>query len=205
MLQDLRYGLRMLVKKKSFTVIAVLSLALGTGANTAIFSFINTLLLRPLPVRNSQRLVALNNMSEKHMFPSFSYLNYKDFRDRNESFSGLVGYRFTPLSISHEGVNERVWGYEVTGNYFDLLGVGASLGRVISTDDDLLPGSHPVAVMSYKCWQERFGSDQSIIDKDIIVNGRNYTVVGVAPEGFYGTEAVSAPDLFFPVAMQQQL
>ena len=205
MLQDLRYGVRMLLKKKSFTVIAVVSLALGTGANTAIFSLINTVLLRPLPVKNSQRLVALNNMSENHLFPSFSYLNYKDFRDRQESFSGLVGYRFTPLSISHEGINERVWGYEVTGNYFDLLGVGASLGRVISTEDDVTPGASPVAVMSYKCWQQRFGSDPSIVGKGIIVNGRDYTVIGVAPQGFYGTEIISAPDLFFPVAMQEQL
>lgn len=205
MLQDLRYGVRMLLKKKSFTVIAVLSLALGTGANTAIFSLINTALLRPLPIENPQQLVALNNMAENHSFPSFSYPNYKDFRDRNDVFSALVGYRFTPLSLSHDGINERVWGYEVTGNYFDVLGVGAALGRVISADDDSLPGANPVAVMSYKCWQNRFGRDQSIIGKDVIVNGRSYLVIGVAPRGFYGTEVVSAPDLFFPIAMQEQL
>ncbi|HKA22576.1 MAG TPA: ABC transporter permease [Blastocatellia bacterium] len=205
MFQDMRYGVRMLMKKKGFTAIAVLSLALGTGANTAIFSLINTVLLRPLPVQNSERLVALNSMSENHLFPSFSYPNYKDFRDRNESFSGLIGYRFTPLSLSHDGINERVWGYEITGNYFDLLGVGALLGRVISTEDDVSPGSHPVAVMSFKCWQQRFGLDPNIIGKGIIVNGRNYTVIGVAPKGFYGTEVVSAPDLFFPLAMQEQL
>src|SRR5215831_7844315 len=205
MFQDLRYGVRMLMKKKGFTVIAVLSLALGTGANTAIFSLINTVLLRPLPVQNSDRLVALNNMSENHLFPAFSYPNYRDFRDRNESFSGLVGYRFTPLSLSHDGINERVWGYEVTGNYFDVLGVGASLGRVISTEDDVTPRSHPVAVMSYKCWQQRFGYDPNVIGKGVIVNGRNYTVIGVAPQGFFGTEVVSAPDLFFPIAMQEQL
>src|SRR6476660_6694389 len=136
MFQDLRYGVRMLLKKKSFTVIAVLSLALGTGANTAIFSLINTVLLRPLPIANPQQLVTLNNTAENHTFPSFSYPNYKDFRDRNEVFSGLVGYRFTPLSISHDGVNERVWGFEVTGNYFDVLGVEAALGRTLSVDDD---------------------------------------------------------------------
>src|SRR5262249_12223476 len=122
-----------------------------------------------------------------------------------ESFSGLVGYRFTPLSLSHDGINERVWGYEVTGNYFAVLGVGASLGRVISTDDDVTPGSHPVAVMSYKWWQQRFGYDPNVIGKGVIVNGRNYTVIGVAPQGFFGTEVVSAPDLFFPIAMQEQL
>ena len=205
MFQDLRYGVRMLLKKKSFTVIAVLSLALGTGANTAIFSLINTALLRPLPIRNPQQLVALNSMADNHLFPTFSYPNYKDFRDRNDVFSGLIAYRFTPLSLSHDGINERVWGYEVTGNYFEVLGVDAALGRTMSPDDDRTPGGHPIAVMSYKCWQQRFGRDQSIIGKDVIVNGRSYMVIGVAPQGFYGTEVISAPDLFFPIAMQEQL
>ena len=205
MIQDLRYGVRMLLKKKSFTLIAVFSLALGTGANTAIFSLINTVLLRPLPIRNPGQLVALNNTAENHAFPSFSYPNYRDFRDRNDVFSGLIAYRFTPLSLSHEGVNERVWGYEVTGNYFEALGVGAALGRVISSDDDRTPGGHPIAVMSYKCWRQRFGGDPSIVGTDVIVNGRSYMVIGVAPEGFYGTEVISAPELFFPMAMQEQL
>ncbi len=205
MFQDLRYGVRMLVKNKGFTVIAVLSLALGTGANTAIFSLINTVLLRPLPIEEPQQLVSLNSTAEHRMFPSFSYPNYKDFRDRNEVFSGLIGYRFTPLSMSHDGINERVWGYEVTGNYFEVLGVGAALGRAISSDDDRMVGGHPVAVMSYKCWQQRFGRDESIIGKTVIVNGRSYTVIGVAAQGFYGTEVIAAPDLFFPIAMQSQL
>jgi len=205
MLQDLRFGVRMLIKKPGFTAVAVLSLALGTGANTAIFSLINTVLLRPLPIANPQQLVALNNTAANHTFPSFSYLNYKDFRDRNEVFAGLIGYRFTPLSLSHDGINERVWGFEVTGNYFEVLGVEAALGRAISRDDDRTPGGHPVAVMSYKCWQQRFGRDQGIIGKDVIVNGRSYMVIGVSPQGFYGTEVVSAPELFFPIAMQEQL
>ena len=205
MFQDLRYGIRMLIKKPGFTAVAVLSLALGTGANTAIFTLINTVMLRPLPIEKPQQIVALNNTSERNSFANFSYPNYKDFRDRNEVFSGLIGYRFTPLSLSHEGINERVWGYEVTGNYFEVLGVGAALGRVISPEDDVTPGGHPIAVMSYKCWQQRFGTDQSIIGKDLIVNGRSYMVVGVAAQGFYGTEVVSAPDLWFPLAMQAQL
>src|SRR5215510_3614444 len=103
MFQDMRYGVRMLLKKKAFTLIAVLSLALGTGANTAIFSLINTVLLRPLPVKDPEQMVALNNTAENHLFPSFSYPNYRDFRDRNDVFAGLIGYRFTPLSLSHDG------------------------------------------------------------------------------------------------------
>jgi len=205
MIQDLRFGARMLLKKPAFTIIAVLSLALGTGANTAIFSFINALLLRPLPIEQPNELVSLNNAEARQAFPNFSYPNYKDFRDRNDVFSGLIGYRFTPLSMSHDGINERVWGYEVTGNYFDVLGVNTILGRTISLDDDRVAGASPIAVMSYKCWQQRFGGDQSIIGKDVIVNGRNFTIVGVAPRGFSGTEVISQPELWFPMAMEAQL
>jgi predicted permease len=203
--QDIRFGLRMLRKSPGFTLVAVLSLTLGIGANTAIFSLVNTALLRPLPIAKPEQLVALNNASENRTFPTFSYPNYKDFRDRSESFSGLIGYRFTPCSLSHDGINERLWGYEVTGNYFDSLGVTAALGRLISPDDDRDPGASPVAVVSYKCWQQRFGSSPGIIGRDVIVNGRGYTIIGVAPQGFYGTEIISAPDMWFPVAMQAQL
>jgi len=205
MFQDLRYGLRMLLKNPGFTLVAVLSLALGTGANTAVFSLINSVLLRPLPIERPEQLVALNNTAENRTFPSFSYPNYKDLRDRNEVFSGLIGYRFTPLSLSHDGINERLWGYEVTGNYFEVLGVKAALGRAISPDDDRMPGAHPVAVVSYTCWQQRFGGEPEIIGKHVIVNGRSFTIIGVAPRGFYGTEVVSALELWFPMAMQAQL
>jgi macrolide transport system ATP-binding/permease protein len=205
MFQDLRYGVRMLLKHKGFTVVAVLSLALGTGANTAIFSLINTVLLRPLPIEKPQQLVALNNTAENRRFPTFSYPNYKDFRDRNEVFSGLIAYGITPLSLSNEGVNERLWGYQVTGNYFEVLGVKAALGRTISPADDQTPGAHPVTVLSYKYWRQRFGGDPEIIGREVMVNGRNYTVIGVAPQGFYGTEVISAPELYFPMAMQSQL
>jgi macrolide transport system ATP-binding/permease protein len=205
MIQDLRFGLRMLIKRPAFTIIAVLSLALGTGANTAIFSFINALLLRPLPIERPGELVSLNTAEAKQAFPAFSYPNYKDFRDRNEVFSGLIGYRFTPLSMSHDGINERVWGFEVSGNYFDVLGVDTILGRTISLDDDRAAGASPVAVMSYKCWQQRFGGDQNVIGRDVIVNGRSFTIVGVAPRAFFGTEVVSQPDLWFPMSMEAQL
>jgi predicted permease len=205
MFQDLRYGLRMLLKQKVFTAVAVLSLALGLGANTAIFSLVNTLILRPLPISAPEQLVSLNNTSSNRMFPSFSYPNYKDFRDRNDVFAGLIAYRFAMLSLSHDGVNERLWGYTVSGNYFDVLGVKAIQGRAISTDDDVRPGAHPVAVIGYKCWRQRFGGDPDIVGRDVIVNGRSYTVIGIAPQGFYGTEIISAPEMWFPMAMQAQL
>ena len=202
---DLRYAVRTLGKNPGFAAIAVLTLGLGIGANTAIFSLVNTALLRPLPVERPDRLVTLNYASERRMLPSFSYPNYKDFRDRNNSFSGLLGYRFAQLSLSHDGVNERLWGYLVTGNYFETLGVKAALGRVISADDDRSPGGHPVAVVSYKCWRQRFGGDPAVIGKNVIVNGRGYTIIGVAQPGFSGTEVIVTPEMWFPMAMQAQI
>ena len=205
LIQDLRYGLRMLLKRPGFTVIAILSLALGIGANTAIFSLVNTALLMPPPVARPGELVALNNSAANRMFPTFSYPNYRDFRDRNEVFSGLIAYRFAPLSVSHDGTNERLWGYVVTGNYFEVLGVGAAVGRVISAEDDQTPGAHPVTVLSYKYWQSRFGGDAGVLGRSLIINGRSFTVIGVAPRGFYGTEVISAPEMWFPMAMQAQI
>src|SRR5262245_7759027 len=203
--QDIRYAVRTLGKNPGFAAIAVLTLGLGLGANTAIFSLINTALLRPLPVERPDRLVTLNNSAGRGRFPAFSYPNYKDFRDRNEVFSGLLGYRFAQLSLSHDGVNERLWGYLVTGNYFETLGVKAALGRVISADDDRSPGAHPVAVVSHKCWRQRFGGDPTVIGKNVIVNGRGYTIIGVAQPGFTGTEVIVTPEMWFPIAMQAQI
>jgi predicted permease len=203
-IQDLRYGIRLLLKRPGFCLVALFSLALGTGANTAIFSLVNTVLLRPLPVEKPEQLVALNNTA-RQTFPSFSYPNYKDFRDRNDVFAGLIAYRFAPLSLSHDGVNERVWGYEVSGDYFDVLGVKAALGRTILPDDDRIQEQRPVTVLSHKCWQRRFGGDPSVIGKEIIVNGGSYKIIGVAPQGFFGTEVLSAAELWFPLAMQAQL
>lgn len=205
LIQDLRYGLRMLAKRPGFTIIAVLSLGLGIGANTAIFSLVNTAALRPLPVEKPAQIISLQNAVGFRASPGFSYPNYKDLRDRNDVFTGLLGYRFTPLSVSHDGVNEKLWGYIVTGNYFDVLGVKAALGRVISPDDDRVAGAHPVAVVSYKFWQQRFGADPNFIGRSLVVNGRSFTVIGVAAEGFFGTEIIAEPQLWFPMAMQGEV
>jgi predicted permease len=203
--QDLRYGVRMLTKRPGFTLIAILTLALGIGANTAIFSLVNTALLRPLPIAAPERLVALNNVAEHRLFATFSYPNYRDLRDRADVFEELLAYRFAPLSVSHDGVNERLWGYVVSGNYFAALGVRAALGRVITPEDDRHAGGHPVAVVSYRGWQTRFGGARDIVGREIIVNGRAFTIIGVAPSGFDGTEVIAAPELWFPMAMQAQI
>jgi predicted permease len=203
---DVRYGLRRLARSPGFTFVAVLSLALGIGANTAIFSLVNTALLRPLPVERPEQLVSLSNAAASRGFPAFSYPNYKDFRDRSgEVFDGLYAYRFAPLSVSHDGTSERLWGYVVTGNYFEVLGVKAALGRVLTPDDDRMAGGHPVAVVSYEGWKRRFGADPAVVGKSLIVNGRSFTIVGVLPQGFYGTEIIAAPELWFPVAMQAEI
>jgi macrolide transport system ATP-binding/permease protein len=205
MLQDLRYGVRMLLKNKGFAAVAVLSLALGTGANTAIFSIVNAGFLRPLPISEPEQLVALNNVADNRPFPTFSYPNYKDFRDRCDAFSDLIAYRFTSLSLSHDGQNDRLWGYEVSGNYFEALGIQAAIGRLISVDDDRIKGASPVSVISFKCWRQRFGGTSEVVGKNVIVNGRGYTIIGVAPPDFFGTEVVSSPEMWFPMSMQAQI
>ena len=203
--QDLRYSARRLRQQPGFTLIAVLTLALGIGANTAIFSLLNTALLRPLPIAQPERFVALSNSAAGRMFPTFSYPNYLDFRDRTEVFSGLIAYRFAPLSLSHDGISERLWGYTVTGNYFEVLGLKPALGRLIAADDDRARGAHPVTVISHQCWQRRFGGAPTVIGKDVLVNGRKFTIIGVAPQGFSGTEIIAAPEMWFPMMMQAQL
>jgi predicted permease len=201
--QDLRYGARILLKKPGFTLIAVITLALGIGANTAIFSLVNTALMRPLPVERPEQLVSLNNVALN--LPVISYPNYRDFRDRNKSFSGMLAYRYAPLGLSVNGVNERVWGYLATGAYFDVLGVKPALGRFFTPEDDKAPGAHPVAVITYDCWQKRFAGDPQVVGKTVIINGRNFTIVGVAPQGFYGSEIIYSPEIWFPTMMQAQI
>jgi predicted permease len=201
--QDLRYGVRMLLKRPGFTLIALLSLALGIGANTAIFSLVNALFLRSLPVAEPERMVALNSaaLDGTRDFPTFSFPNYRDLRDRNDVLAGLLAYRNTAVSLSHQGVNSRVWCYLVTGNYFELLGVQPLLGRFFTPQDDLMPGAHPVTVITHECWQTRFGADVAIIGKQALINGHNFTIIGVAAPGFHGTEVTFKVEMWFPSMM----
>jgi predicted permease len=204
--QDLRYGARMLVKKPGFTLIAVVTLALGIGANTAIFSLVNTILLRPLPVREPQRLVSI--------FPTilrtgeaqiFSYPNYVDVRDRNDVFTDLAAFTFAGMSLSRNGNNEIIYGYLASGNYFELLGVNAALGRTFTPKDDRTPNADPVAVLSYASWQKRFGADHNIVGQTVLLNNLSYTIIGVAPPRFNGTEFIYAPEMWVPMMMLGQI
>jgi predicted permease len=202
---DLRLAVRRLRQNPTFSAVAVLTLALGIGANTAIFSVINAVLLRSLPVARASELVSVNETLGGNTFPTLSIPNYRDVRDRNTVLSGLAAYRFLPASLGLPGSSQRVWGYLVTGNYFDMLGVSAARGRVFRPDDDLRPGGHPVAVLTYPGWQKRFGGDPTVVGRTVKFNGQDFTILGITPPGFYGTELYFAPDVFFPMMMQKQL
>ncbi len=204
--QDLIVTFRRLRSSPGFTLAAILTLALGIGANTAIFTAVNTLIFRPLPVERPNELVFLNMKGTNVELPVQSYPNYLDLRDRNQVLTGLAGYRFAPVNFSRgDSNNARIWVYAVTGNYFDLLGVGPSRGRVLHVEDDRVRRGHPVAVISYAFWQRRFAADPDVIGKNIKLNGMDYAVVGVAPRGFSGTEVVFTPDLWVPIAMDPQI
>src|SRR5258708_9904557 len=199
LLQDLRYGLRMLRKTPGFSAVAVLTLALGIGVNTAIFSVVNALVLRPLPVERPKELAFLENA---HYGPGQSFPNYKDLRDRNQTFAGLIGYRIAPMELETDRGADRIWGYLATGNYFDILGVQPALGRFFNQNDDLHPGASPYGVLSYSAWQSRFGADPTIVGKTIRLNRLPYSVIGVAPPDFHGTELFYWPEVWVPMMMK---
>jgi predicted permease len=192
----------MLLKQPGFTLIAVLTLALGIGANTAIFSLVNAVFLRQLPVQEPQRLVFGFGGTRNSPWGVTSYPNYIDYRDRNEVFTGLAAYGSISVSLSSDERPELVKGVIVTGNYFDVLGVGARLGRIISPADDQTPNAHPVAVISHRLWQRRFNSANDVVGQRLKVNGYDFTVIGVTPAGFEGAELLETNDLYVPMMMQ---
>ena len=199
--QDLRYAWRMLRRNRAFTSVAVVSLALGIGANTVVFSVLNSLLLRPLAVANPDRVYFLQSARSSAM----SYPNYRDLRDRNVTFAGLAAYRVLEAGIQGGGGAERAFGYLASGNYFDVLGVNPALGRFFDAEDDRKRGASPFVVLSYVCWQRRFHGDPAIAGKTIRINAQPYTVIGVAPRGFRGTELFYTPEFWAPMTMQRQL
>ena len=206
LLQDIRFGFRQLIKRPGFAALAIISMALGIGANTSIFSLVDTALLRPLAVKEPSRLVELYGTIHNGAEWSLeSYPNYKEYRDRNTVFSGLFVYRVVVSSLTVNNSSQRVWGYLVSGNYFDVLGVKPLLGRTFLPEEDQTPDSHPVAVLSYSCWQHRFGGDTAIVGKTVEFNSRPFTVIGVAPKGFIGTEVAYDPEMFIPVMMAKTI
>src|SRR5215831_13440559 len=212
--QDLRYGARILLKSPGFTVIAVLTLALGIGANTAIFSLTDQILLRRLPVERPEELVVFRSpgprtgrvWSDGDSAASFSYPVYKALRDRGgDAFSGLLARFAIPLSVAGMGQTERADGELVSGDYFEVLGVRPALGRVFNQEDDRAPGAHPLVVLSHAYWTRRFGADPAILNKTLTVNGALMTVIGVARAGFKGVQVGQTPDVFIPMMMKAQM
>ena len=207
--QDLRYAFRTLRKAPLFTTVAVLSLAFGIGANTAIFTLVNQLILQMLPVRDPEQLVMLAGRGQHYGSNNgpnvISYPMYQDIRDKNEVFQGMFCRYATGFSLNYEGRTELIQGELVSGNYFPVLGVGAALGRVFTAQDDLMQGGHPIAVLSYGYWKSRFAADPGVIGKKIVLNGYPLTIVGVSREGFDGVEPGYAPQIRIPMMMKAQV
>jgi len=201
--QDVRYALRVLRKNPAFSLIVIATLALGIGANAAMFSLTDRVLLQRLPVSNPDQLAVISTLdpSESRSNDSFSYPMYQDLRDRNDVFNGVIARGGVQMNVSYGDQTERVQAELVSGNFFQVLGVRPWAGQLLTQDDDATPGAHPVAVISYGYWQKRFGGDPSIVGKTIVANEHPLTVLGVTPPGFFGLYLSSAPDVWVPLMM----
>src|SRR5262245_10517520 len=181
--QDVRYGARMLLKQPGFTLIATLTLALGIGANSAIFSFVNAVLLRPLPLREPEQLVKIWENKPDMIQGTTSIPNLKDWREQNDVFTGIAAYQFSNFSLPGRDYPERVFGVTASANFFDVVGVAPQAGRVFQEGEDR-PGATRVVMISARLWQRNFGADPGVVGKQIILNGENHTVIGVMPAHF---------------------
>lgn len=213
--QDIRFGVRMLVKNPGFTAIAVLTLALGIGANSGIFSILRQVLLQRLPVQHSEQLVLIyspgprqghvssdeNSKPGEEAAESFSYPMYVNLRDHNDVFAGLAAIDTTVDNVTFHGQTERAQGNLVSGNYFDTLGVNAALGRTFEPADSATPGSSPVVMLSFAYWKSRFGGDPSVLNQTVLVDSRPMTVVGVVQAGFDGIQPGFVPQVYLPITM----
>ena len=205
--QDLRYGARTLVKNSGFTLVAILMLAAGIGANTAVFSVVNAVLLKPLPVAQPDELVSLYTSDfSGPRFGGSSYLDYLDLRDRGDVVSGLIAYWRQSVRIKSGEQGEDLINAEiVTGKYFEILGVQPVQGRAFLPEEDRTIGTHPVAVISYGCWQRRFGGDPGLVGQTFQLNNLHYTVIGIAPPEFSGLMRGIICDVWVPMMMTSQL
>jgi predicted permease len=201
-LQDIRYSVRVLRKSPGFTVAAVLTLALAIGANAVVFAVLNALILRPLNVPHADSLYTLEH---GHKDQSTSYPDYLDLRERNRSFEDLAGYIMLPVGFDTGGNPSQAWGYEVTGNYFDALGIQPYLGRFFHSADEHGPNSAPYLVISYAYWHSNFNDDRGVVGRVVQVDKHPFTILGVAPPEFSGTLVFFFPDFWAPMVEQEQL
>ena len=203
LMQDVRFGLRVLHKSPGFTAVAVISLALGISANAVVFSVLNGLILRPLNVPESARLFTIQH--GKDPSPMHSYPDYLDLRDRNRSLDGVIAYAFSRAGLNDGGKASTAWLYEASGNYFDVLGIRPYRGRFFHASDQHGPNSSPYLVLSYAYWMSHFEGDGGVVGRKVEVNKHPFTVLGVAPAGFRGTELYFTPDFWVPLVNEDQV
>ncbi len=201
LLNDLRYGAKMLWKSKGVTIVAMVSLALGIGANSAIFSLVNSILFRPRAVSHPEQLLELYVGESSQPYQTASYPSYLELRDQNEVLTGLAAYSPQPFKLGGANGVEEIIGEAVSGNYFDVLGVVPYKGRTFSPDEDLVPRKNPVAIVSYYLWQRRFGSDPELVGKTITLNEEPLTVIGIAPPQYTGMIRGLGIDIWIPTMM----
>src|SRR5271157_1689576 len=196
MTSDLKIALRQLRKSPGFAVTAILTLALGIGANAVVFSVLNALVLRPVNVPQAQNLYTV----QRFQYPSQSYLDYVDLRDRNRSFESLAAYQIIgPVGVDTGGNPSTAWPYLASGNYFDALGIQPYLGRFFHASDEKGINSAPYVVLSYAYWHSYFHGDANIVGRMVEINKHPFTIIGVAPPAFRGTEMFFAPDFWAPL------
>jgi len=203
LIQDLRYSVRVLRKSPGFALVAITTLALAIGANAVVFGLLNGLILRPLNLPHPQSLYGIERSDEDN--PVESYPDYLDLRDRNRSFESLAAYRITEAGLDAGDTPSRLFGYEVSGNYFDALGIRPFLGRFFHGSDEHGPNSAPYIVLSHTCWHVRFQDDRAMVGRVVQLNKHPFTVIGVAPPGFRGTLVFANPDFFVPMVNEEQV
>ncbi|ABF40091.1 ABC efflux pump, inner membrane subunit [Candidatus Koribacter versatilis Ellin345] len=203
LVQDARFALRMFGKAPGFTVVAILTIAIGIGTNAVVFSAMNGLVLRPINVPDAGNLSMLEQSRDRS--PQQSYPDYLDIRDRTRNFDGMIAYTISRVGLGADGHSARAWLYEASGNYFDVLRVQPYLGRFFHESDEHGPNSSPYIVLSYAYWKSHFQSDRGVVGRTVEMNTQPYTILGVAPPGFNGTELFFAPDFWTPIVNQQQV
>jgi predicted permease len=203
LLQDLRFALRQIRRSPGFAITAVLTLALGIAANVIVFGILQALILRPIDVPNPDQVMTLARTDQT--YPIFSYPEVRDVRDGNSVFSAVAAMTIQSFGLEANGVTRPVWGFPVSGQYFEVVGIKPFLGRLLRRADDDHPGASEVAVLSWSAWNSYFGADPNIVGKSVRINKQPYIIVGVTPQGFYGTEKIANPDLFVPMANQASL
>jgi ABC-type antimicrobial peptide transport system permease subunit len=207
MFSDLRYAYRMLLQHKSFALVAILSIALGIGANAFVFSVADALVLRPLPVKQPSRVVNLRSQLRGQGPSTMSYLDFTDFRNKTRAFQGLAAMYLSQFGFSpnRQALPEMKGGLLVSGNFFDALGVTPQLGRGFRPDENSVPGRDAVAVISDDTWRSEYASSPDVIGRSVFVNGIEFRIIGVAPESFSGVDQFFRPTLYVPLMMSGRL